>query len=86
MASSLSMTDLVTRTIYSTMVYSSASALVTSVVPIGTTCIPAAEAEATPSPLSPGKGGVTSVMPDHEITKTLTEVRTILLPRKVPKC
>jgi hypothetical protein len=45
--------------------------MITKVVPVGTTCY--SKGQASPTPSSPVKGGVTTVVPDHEITETLTE-------------
>jgi hypothetical protein len=69
-ASSTPLSDYVTKTIYSTQIYSESSALVTKVVPVGTTCIPK-DADKTPSPSAPVK--VTSEYPVSEVVKTLTE-------------
>ncbi|KAF2833729.1 hypothetical protein CC86DRAFT_14215 [Ophiobolus disseminans] len=70
-ASSTPLSDYVTKTIYSTQIYSTGSAVVTKVVPVGTTCIPKGEADKTPSPSAPAK--ITSKIPVSEVVKTLTE-------------
>lgn len=70
-ASSTPLSDYVTKTIYSTQIYSTGSAVVTSVVAVGTTCIPKGEADKTPSPSAPAK--ITSKIPVSEVVKTLTE-------------
>ncbi|KAH7094681.1 hypothetical protein FB567DRAFT_9820 [Paraphoma chrysanthemicola] len=65
-ASSTPLSDLITKTIYSTSVYGS----VTSVVAVGTTCVEK-DSEKTPSPSAPVK--ITSEYPVSEVTKTTTE-------------
>lgn len=66
-------TDMVTKTIYSTQIYQISSKLVSTVVPVGTTVCPKDQASATPEASTSAMKVYTSSVPVSEVTKKVTE-------------
>lgn len=73
--SSTPLTDMVTKTIYSTQIYHISSSLTTKVVPVGTTVCAKDEASKTPSPSAPAATPVkvSSQVPYSEVVTKVTE-------------